>query len=94
MQEGGLQGRGGALPRRPRRRVDEGEGAEGEPRALQKLLDDSRERAAALAANRFPAPERIECTQYSSKARYLTQKLHADVSLLDFLRALYKTTVE
>ena len=61
---------------------------------LQKLLDDSRERAAALAANRFPAPERIECTQYSSKARYLTQKLHADVSLLDFLRALYKTTVE
>ena len=61
---------------------------------LQKLLDDSRERAAALAANRFPAPERIECTQYSSKARYLTQKLHADVSLLDFLRALSKTTVE
>ena len=61
---------------------------------LQKLLDESREAAARLAADRFPAPERIECTQYSSKARYLTQKLHADVSLLDFLRALYKTTVE
>ena len=48
---------------------------------------------ARLEADRFPAPEVIECEQYGSKARYLTQKLHSDVPLDEFLRGLYKAVV-
>eukprot|EP00964_Phaeocystis_antarctica_P054720 scaffold32195_cov65-Phaeocystis_antarctica.AAC.6 len=48
---------------------------------------------AKLEAERFPAPEVIECEQYGSKARYLTQKLHSDVPLDELLRGLYKAVV-
>lgn len=42
---------------------------------------------------RFPAPETFECEQYSSKARYLVQKLNPDVPLSEFLQGLYKAVV-
>ena len=42
---------------------------------------------------RFPAPETFECEQYSSKARYLVQKLNPDVPLSEFLQGLYKAIV-
>ena len=42
---------------------------------------------------RFPAPEVFECEQYGSKARYLTQKLHSDVPIEEFLRGLYQKVV-
>jgi len=44
-------------------------------------------------ATRFPAPEVFECDQYSSKARYLVQKLNPDVPLAEFLQGLYKAIV-
>ena len=34
------------------------------------------------------------CEQYSSKARYLTQKLNPDVPLATFLQGLYQAIVE
>eukprot|EP00966_Prymnesium_polylepis_P167908 3881823-Prymnesium_polylepis.1 len=46
-----------------------------------------------LADARFPAPEVLECDQYSSKARYLVQKLNPDVPFLAFLQGLYKAVV-
>ena len=57
------------------------------------LVQNFRTDMARLEADRFPAPEVIECEQYGSKARYLTQKLNPDVPLTTFLQGLYKAIV-
>jgi len=58
-------------------------------RMVQACQDDMKK----LQQDRFPAPEEFECEQYSSKARYLTQKLSPDVPLSTFLQGLYKAAV-
>jgi len=60
---------------------------------LQKLLAAAKEDAAQLEKDRFPAPEMIECDQFTSKARYVTQKLNPDVPLTEFLQGLYRAAV-
>ena len=68
----------------------------GGPAAAQaeELCERARADAAALGAERFPAPTLIECEQGSSKARYLTQKVNPDVPLNTFLQGLYRAIVE
>ena len=63
------------------------------PAEVKQMFAQARADMARLEADRFPAPEVIECEQYGSKARYLTQKLHSDVPLDEFLRGLYKAVV-
>ena len=64
------------------------------PEGVKAMFDAAKADMEALEQERFPAPEVFECEQYGSKARYLTQKLHSDVPLEDFLRALYERVVK
>ena len=63
------------------------------PEGVKAMFDAAKADMEALEQERFPAPEVFECEQYGSKARYLTQKLHSDVPLDEFLRGLYKAVV-
>ena len=71
------------------RRSPDGQ-ADGQLAALDESATRERDK---LASERFPAPEVFECEQYSSKARYLVQKLNPDVPFLAFLQGLYKAVV-
>ena len=75
------------------RQMVEAERGKNCPAEVKALFAAARADMAKLEAERFPAPEVIECEQYGSKARYLTQKLHSDVPLDEFLRGLYKAVV-
>ena len=76
-----------------RRQLAQAEKSKTPPEGVKAMFAQARADMAKLEADRFPAPEVIECEQYGSKARYLTQKLHSDVPLDEFLRGLYKAVV-
>ena len=61
--------------------------------ALRQLETASEADLERLADSRFPAPETFVCDQYSSKARYVVQKLNPDVPFMAFLQGLYKAIV-
>jgi hypothetical protein len=75
------------------RQLAQAEKSKTPPEGVKAMFAQARADMAKLEADRFPAPEVIECEQYGSKARYLTQKLHSDVPLDEFLRGLYKAVV-
>ncbi|KAL3893865.1 MAG: hypothetical protein SGPRY_013972 [Prymnesium sp.] len=60
---------------------------------VHKLVSAAQQDLKRHEEERFPAPETFECEQYSSKARYLVQKLNPDVPLSEFLQGLYKAVV-
>ena len=75
------------------RELAEAEKGKSAPPGVAALFKAARADLAKLEAERFPAPEVFECEQYGSKARYLTQKLHSDVPIEEFLRGLYQKVV-
>ena len=86
---------GASIAQLRRASKDAGGGGGGGPAnaALSALEEAAHSDLEARELQRFPAPETFECDQYSSKARYVVQKLNPDVPLSTFLAGLYKAIV-